>query len=276
MSRVAVNGVRLEARIAGSGMPLLLLHGFTGRGSSWSPHLSAFQASHRTIVVDLLGHGRSDAPADPARYALERQAADLVGLLRTLGAPAADVLGYSMGARLALRLALDHPTAVGRLVIESPSGGIADQVERSRRRTEDNALAGTIERDGVSAFIDRWEQLPIFAGQAVLSPTAKRRLRRERTGHRAAGLASSLRGAGQGAMEPLHSRLGELRSPVLVIAGSDDPAGRRRAAAIAAGVRGATLAIVEGAGHTPHLERPDAFRSLVVAFLVDRPDRPSH
>jgi len=276
MTTLAVNGVRLEVRSGGQGMPLLLLHGFTGRGASWGPHLRAFQRSHRTIVVDLLGHGRSDAPADPARFAVERQADDLAALLGAVGAPVADVLGYSMGARIALALALDHPAVVRRLVLESPSAGIADPAERDRRRAADEALAETIERDGVAAFVEHWEGQPLFASHATLPVAAREGLRRQRLGHMPAGLANALRGGGQGAMTPLQRRLGEVRAPTLVVVGSLDPVGRERAAAVAGGIPGARLEVIEGAGHTPHLERPAAFRRLVTVFLAGAPAPPTH
>lgn len=272
MSRVSVNGVSLEVRSGGAGLPLLLLHGFTGRGSGWAAHLPALRAFRRTVIVDLLGHGRSDAPADPARYAVPRQADDLAALLRSLGGAPADVLGYSMGARIALQLALDHPAVVGRLVLESPSAGLADPGERERRRLADEALARTIEGEGVPAFVDHWQGQPIFASHAALSPAARARLRRQRTGHTAAGLANSLRGGGQGAMIPLHPRLGEIRIPTLVVAGGLDALGCERAAAVAGGIGGAGLEVVDGAGHTPHLEQPAAFRRLVLAFLTTLPD----
>ena len=267
MTRLAVNGVRLEARAAGTGPPLLLLHGFTGRGASWAPHLAAFRRRHRTIVVDLLGHGRSDAPTDPARHAVECQADDLAALLARLDAIPADVLGYSMGARIALRLALDHPAAVRRLVLESPSAGIADAGERAARRARDDALAATIEREGIPAFVDHWEAQPIFTSQAALSPAARRRLRAERLANRVEGLAASLRGAGQGIAHPIGGELGVVHAPALVIAGALDATGRRRAEAVEATLPDARLAIVEGAGHAPHLERPAAFRRLVSTFL---------
>jgi 2-succinyl-6-hydroxy-2,4-cyclohexadiene-1-carboxylate synthase len=267
MTRLAVNGIRLETRSAGSGPPLLLLHGFTGRGATWASHLPAFRRRHRTIVVDLLGHGRSDGPADPGRHAVECQAADLATLLARLDAIPSDVLGYSMGARIALRLALDHPSAVRRLVLESPSAGIADAGDRAARRASDDALAATIERDGIAAFVDQWEAQPIFASQAAMSPTARRRLRAERLANRPEGLAASLRGAGQGIATPVGGELGRVRVPVLVVAGALDATGLARAKEVVAALPDARLAIVEGAGHAPHIERPAEFRRLVRGFL---------
>lgn len=276
MTRRMVNGVRLEVRVAGQGDSLLLLHGFTGRGSSWSGHLPALQRSRRTIVVDLLGHGRSDAPPDPARYALEHQADDLAALLARLEAPTADVVGYSMGARLALQLVLDHPSVVRRLILESPSSGCTAPAERARRLAADAALAAVVERDGVAAFVERWERQPIFASHALLSDAVRRRLRRQRLGHVPVGLANALRGAGQGVMAPLVDRLPEVRVPTLVLAGALDPTGCARAIGVAAGIPGARLKIIEGAGHTPHLERPAAFRGLVTTFLAGADAPPVH
>ena len=271
MARLLVNGVRLEVRSAGEGRRLVLLHGFTGRGASWSGQLPSLRRSHRTIVVDLLGHGRSDAPADPARYAVDCQAADVAAILTRLAAMPAHVIGYSMGARIALRLAVDHPSAVDRLILESPSAGIPDPDERAARRARDELLAQALERNGIAAFVDGWEAQPIFASHAGLSPAARRRLRQQRLANRPAGLAASLRGAGQGVGPPLLDRLARVDAPMLVIAGALDETGRERAETVAAALPDARLAIVPGAGHTPHLERPAAFRRLVDAFLDAAP-----
>ncbi len=273
MSRLVVDGVRYEVRVAGSGPPLLMLHGFTGRGATWAAHLPALRRVATTIVVDLLGHGRSDAPADPARHAVEHQAMDLAAILeRVAGAPA-NVLGYSLGARIALTLALDAPAAVRRLVLESPSAGIADPLARAERQAADGALADAIERDGVAAFVERWEALPLFASQALLPAARRARLHAGRLRNRPAGLAASLRGAGQGAMTPLHARLGAVACPTLVVAGRRDPA-LDRALVVAAGIPGAQLALVAHAGHAPHLEAPVRFRQLVLSFLAGRESLP--
>jgi 2-succinyl-6-hydroxy-2,4-cyclohexadiene-1-carboxylate synthase len=269
MTRLLVNGTNLEVRALGSGPVVLLLHGFTGRGASWSTLPARLRRlGRRTIVVDLLGHGRSDAPADAARYAVGRQADDLLALLDRLGALPADVVGYSMGARIALRLAADHPDAVRRLVLESPSAGIADAAERATRRDRDEALAVALERDGIEAFVRHWEQQPIFASHAVLWPRTRERLRRQRLRNRPTGLAASLRGAGQGVADPLHDRLGTIVAETLVVAGTLDPVGLARASAVCDGIPRARLEAITDAGHAPHLERPAAYARLVVAFLA--------
>ena len=119
--------------------------------------------------------------------------------------------------------------------------------------------------------MDEWERQPVFASHRQLPAATAARLRSERLRNRPAGLAASLRGAGQGVMAPLHDRLGEVRAPTLVIAGALDPAGCARAEAVAAGIPDARLEVLAGAGHTPHLETPIAFRSLALAFLEEEP-----
>ena len=269
MSGVVVDELRWEVRVRGAGIPLLLLHGFTGRGSSWGAHATALARRFRLIVVDLPGHGRTGISPDPARVSVERTADDLAAILRREDWTPAHVLGYSLGARVALRLAVTHPDAVRRLVLESPSAGLATEVERRARHAADEDRAHRLERDGIEAFVDEWEREPVFASYAGLPTARAARLRAERLRNRPAGLAASLRCAGQGSMEPLHDRLADVRTPTLVITGSLDPIGLARAESVAAGIPGARLETVPGAGHTPHLETPRVFRHLVTAFLQE-------
>ena len=266
----AIDWLALSARDSGdAGDPVLLLHGFTGTGSVWASLAASLRRKgFRTIAPDLPGHGRSGAVEDRGSASVERTADDLARLLARIGASPAVVLGYSLGARVALALAVAHPESIDRLVLESPSAGIADPAERAVRREADERLADEIERDGLEAFIDRWERNPLFASHANLSPRRAAHQRDIRLRNTPAGLAASLRAAGQGAMTPLHDRLGEVRARTLVIAGALDPA-RDRAEQVAAGIPGARLAVIDRAGHTPHLERSEAFRRLVIDFLLE-------
>jgi 2-succinyl-6-hydroxy-2,4-cyclohexadiene-1-carboxylate synthase len=281
--RVDIDGLGWAVRETGSGPALLLLHGFTGSGRSWDGGLAdaAVEAGFSVIVPDLPGHGgtgwRAGRPAGPvagvhpddlSRASIERSADDLVELLDALGQRSAHVVGYSMGARVALRLAIAHPACVGRLVLEAASAGIADDAERTSRRAADEALTQILERGGIVGFVDAWERSPVLAGEARLSAATRSALREIRLGHDPAGLAASLRAAGQGAMEPLHGRLGDVAAATLVIVGAGDPA-RERAATVAAGIPGARLAVVDEAAHAPHLEAPDAFRRLVLDFVSE-------
>lgn len=266
MSRIAVNGVQLNVEVRGEGPALLLLHGFTGSAATWTPFLDAWQG-FTTIAVDLLGHGTSDSPPQPDRYRMERCLDDLVTLLDRLGLGQAAVLGYSMGGRIALRLALQAPARLRALVLESTSPGIDDATEREARLRSDGSLAEAVERDGIEPFVERWEAQPLFASQARLPPALRDGLRRQRLANDPQGLAQSLRGIGAGLQEPVLKRLGALRLPTLLLAGALDERYSGLARRLAAALPGARLEIVAQAGHAIHLEQPQRFSKLVRGFL---------
>ena len=191
----------------------MLVHGFTQTGRSWDRVAARLAERHTVVTVDAPGHGesgaiRADVPAAAA-------------LLGAAGGPATYV-GYSMGGRLCLHLAVDQPELVRRLVLVSATAGIDDAAERATRRQADEQLAASIERDGVDAFLDRWLALPLFA--TLPRDAAGLDDRRRNT---ADGLASSLRLAGTGTQEPLWDRLPELPMPVLLVAGALDDEVRR-------------------------------------------------
>ena len=267
MAGIPVNGVHLNVETRGAGPPLLMLHGFTGSAATWAPAMAHFAPGHRVVAPDLLGHGRSDAPVHPSRYRAGRTVADIVAMLDQLGLRTVSVLGYSMGGRLALGLASTAPERVAALVIVSASPGLRGAAARRARAQQDGLLADAIERDGVPAFVEQWERLPIFATQASLPPATRERVRAERLGHSARGLANSLREMGQGVQPPLHARLPLLRMPALILTGELDAAYCALGKEMERLMPHARLAVVPGAGHAVHLEQPEVFRGLVVEFL---------
>lgn len=261
------DGVCLNLATYGAGPPLLLLHGFTGSAAGWRAHAEQFAAHATVVAVDLLGHGESDAPADPARYRMERCIEDLRSILDLLGLQRSAVLGYSMGGRVALGFTLAHSERVDRLILESASPGPPDAQARSARMESDEAVAARIEREGLPAFVRYWESLPLFASQARLPEADRQALRAARLGNNAIGLAASLRGLGVGAQRPYWEQLGQIRRPTLVLVGRQDPTYVDIGRAMAGAIPGARLEIVPDAGHTVHLEQPAEFDRVVVDFL---------
>ncbi|MGZ3713863.1 MAG: alpha/beta fold hydrolase, partial [Ktedonobacterales bacterium] len=132
------------------------------------------------------------------------------------------------------------------------------------------ALAANIERDGIAAFVERWESLPLFASQRALAEAIRASLHEQRLHNRPDGLANSLRGVGAGAQPPLYERLSELAIPVLLIAGELDAKYWAIARDMAVSMSHAEVRIVAGAGHTVHLERPDQFDALVLEFCISQ------
>ncbi len=119
-SRIATNGIHLSVHRGGAGDPLILLHGYPQTHMAWEKVAPALARSFDVIVPDLRGYGESDAPAnDPGNraYSKREMARDVVGLMRALDIPRAHLLGHDRGARVAYRMALDHPDRVARLGI---------------------------------------------------------------------------------------------------------------------------------------------------------------
>jgi 2-succinyl-6-hydroxy-2,4-cyclohexadiene-1-carboxylate synthase len=238
----------------GKGGPLVAVHGFTQTHRSWLPVGERLAPGNHLTLVDSPGHGGSSAIRADMWHGAE--------LLAEAGGRGG-YIGYSMGARLCLHLALRRPDLVTSLVLIGVHPGIVDPDERSRRRAADDALARRIEAHGVAAFVDWWLRQPLFA---TLTPAAAGR--EDRLTNTVDGLASSLRLAGTGSQEPLWDRLAELAMPVLLITGSVDTkfAALGREAARAIGGNAHTV-LIPGAGHACHLERPDEFCAQVVDFL---------
>jgi 2-succinyl-6-hydroxy-2,4-cyclohexadiene-1-carboxylate synthase len=265
--RVALPGITLNAEVAGQGPPLVLLHGFTGAAGSWAAFAASLATEWTIIAVDVVGHGASDAPAELDHYRMGAATEDLVALLRALGYERAAWLGYSMGARVALHVAVLRPDATAALVVEGGNPGIRDATERAARAAADEVLADRIEREGVPAFIDYWEAVPLFATQRELPPETWAAQRAARLRNSAGGLANSLRGMGAGAHEPLWERLGAAAMPALVLAGGRDERYAAIGRELAAGLPQARLHLIPGAGHNTHLERPAGFAAAVLEFL---------
>lgn len=243
--------VELHRVVEGSGPRVVLVHGFTQTLVSWRHVADRLAPDHEVVRVDAPGHGGSgDVEAD-----LHHGAA----LLADAGGRGVYV-GYSMGGRLALRLALDRPDLVDGLVLVGATAGIDDPDERAARRRADEAMADRLEADGVEPFLDRWLSLPLFAG---LPPDPVERAARAR--NTADGLASSLRLAGTGTMDPpWWDALNRVSAPTVVVAGALDTKftdlGRRLVAGIGSHAR---FRPVDGAGHAAHLHDPDLLAEVV-------------
>jgi 2-succinyl-6-hydroxy-2,4-cyclohexadiene-1-carboxylate synthase len=226
---------------------VVLVPGFTQTARSWDAVRAALTSTGACTV-------RALQVPQCASFA-----ATAAGLARAGGA--STWVGYSMGGRLALRVALDHPEVVHRLVLVSASPGLADPAERAARAAADEALARDVEAMGVDAFLDRWLAQPLFAGVPPDAPGLAERRRLP-----AATLAHQLRVLGTGTMEPLWDRLGELAAPVLLVSGTADAKFGAVNDAMAGRIPGARHVRVDG-GHALPLEAPGALAAAIRAFV---------
>jgi 2-succinyl-6-hydroxy-2,4-cyclohexadiene-1-carboxylate synthase len=252
--------VSLNVEVHGAGPPLVLLHGFTQTARLWGPFGEALAQDFTLIRLDLPGHAGSDAVrADlPTTAALVAET-----VTSAIGEEPCDLLGYSLGARVALHVAVRGEIALRRIVLIGATGGIEDTARRGRRRQADEATAAALESSGdVDAFIDSWVSGPIFAG---LGGAAQRA---ERLRNSASGLASSLRLAGTGTQEPLWETLRGVTTPAMALAGADDERFGASALRLAREMPDAVATLVSGGGHAVHLAQPATTARLVRHWLT--------
>jgi 2-succinyl-6-hydroxy-2,4-cyclohexadiene-1-carboxylate synthase len=253
--------VPLHTEVRGSGAPLVLLHGFTQTGRLFGRFGEQLAESHLLVAVDLPGHGGSDA----VRAGLHDTAGLVADSVRTcIGEAPCDVLGYSLGARVALHVASDTDLAVRRMILLGATAGIEDPAERERRRLSDVAQADALEASGdVEHFLERWLSGPMFNHLSREAADVAERRR-----NTASGLASSLRLCGTGTQEPSWDRLGSLHPAVLAMAGSDDARFAVHAVRIARLVPRGVASLVPGGGHAAHLSQPALTARIVGHWLA--------
>jgi 2-succinyl-6-hydroxy-2,4-cyclohexadiene-1-carboxylate synthase len=253
-------GLHVETR--GAGPPLVLLHGFTQTARLWGRFGDMLAEQHTLIGVDLPGHGGSDSVrADlPATADLVTEA-----VRSSVGSGPCALLGYSLGARVALHVALGTDLALSHLVVIGATGGIEDPEARAMRRGADEEMAARLESSGdLDAFLTRWVSGPMFA-RLVGSGAADVDERRRNT---ASGLASSLRLCGTGTQAPLWDRVGSLGVPLLALAGTDDVRFGAHAQRLAALAPAGAASLVPGGGHAVHLAQPGAVGQIIGHWLA--------
>lgn len=239
-----------------------LLHGFTLTGESWDELVRKMPAGWSWLTPDVRGHGS----AKTAPCTMDDCVADLAALWDHHGVERSHVVGYSMGGRLALHVAVRLPERTRSLLTVGAHAGLEPDA-REARRAADEALAQRIERDGIEPFMRYWESLPMFAGIARRGAEFAAWLHALRVGNRPSGLAASLRGMGAGAMEPLWGELDGIHVRSTFVAGDQDSAFFAMAQRMAQHVRDSRLRTVLDSGHAAHFEQPEAMAGILADHL---------
>lgn len=236
-----------------------------GSSADWLDVTSALEDRFRCIAPDLPGHGAS-LGLPSGSYSFEEAAWATVRTLDVLDVGQATFVGYSMGGRLALYLALRYPERCASLFLESSSPGLGDVAEREARRRSDEEKAARLESGDFEAFLADWYSQPLFASLARREGLVEEMISARR-GNDPAELARSLRGMGTGTQPSLWDELPGLVAPALAVAGELD----EKFVAISLSMAGASpnvrAAVVPGAGHNVRAEAPETYLGLLKGFL---------
>lgn len=240
------DGVSIAYQTYGSGgdATLLLSHGFGSSQRAWTPNVSALAVGRQVVTWDMRGHGKSDSPASLEAYSEQACVADMAALLDEVRADKAVLAGLSLGGYLSLAFYLAHPERVAALMLFDTGPGFRNDEARQRWNERAVAQAERLEREGIAALgSDRWL-------------------------HRSAdGLARAARGMLAQRDGSVIESLPSITVPTLVLVGSLDKPFIGAANYMAAKIPGATLAVIDDAGHVSNVDRPRAFNSRVREFL---------
>jgi 2-succinyl-6-hydroxy-2,4-cyclohexadiene-1-carboxylate synthase len=262
-----IDGIGYHADIIGDGFPLVLLHGFTGDSTTWKPFFSQWSKRYKLIAIDIIGHGKTDSPQVFERYDILSVTHDIKQILEHLEIEKAHFLGYSMGGRLALSFAIQYPSIIHKLVLESSSPGLVTEQERENRRIQDHKLALFIRENGIEEFVEYWENIPLFSTQKNLSIHIQKAIKEQRLQNSVTGLCNSLIGMGTGAQPSWWQHLSKIEADTLLLTGTLDQKFGLIAEKMKKEMNHVEWVKIKDCGHAIHVEQPEKFGTIVNRFL---------
>lgn len=269
MAKLTIRGIETNVEVWNEAAErvVVALHGFTGSTATWRNLANELQ-NVKIVAIDLIGHGKTIAPEKTSRYGMNEQLKDLDEIFMQLGLDKFTLLGYSMGGRIALSYAIEYPERIEKLILESASPGLRTSKECIERCERDNKLADLIDMNGLTSFVDAWENIPLFESQKRLPESVRQEIRTERLTQCESGLAGSLRGIGTGMQPSNWLFLAQIDIPVLLITGSMDEKFCKIATDMTALCKNAQHVIVNDVGHAIHVENPAEFATIVKKYLM--------
>ena len=251
----------------GSGLPtVVFLHGFLGCRQDWDEVVDLLGDNYRFLRVDLPGHGSPFGDLPPEAYAMPGCARLIINLLDKCEIETCHPVGYSMGGRLGLYLLTHHPDRFRSAVIESATAGLRTESERTARLLQEKQWIIRLREQPYDEFLHDWYAQPIFK---MIDRSSERfsRMMERRQQHDQSDLALVIEQMGTGVMPSLWDKLPDINVPVLFTAGEKDEKYCDLAEKMANLCPRGKTAIIAGAGHNTHFERPEAFAEKVSQFL---------
>ena len=265
MPTASSNGVGLHYEIFGAGRNIVLCHGYSGSHQDWIQPISALMSDYRVVVKDRRGHGSSQAPASADAYSIKTFADDVMSVMSVAGITECCLGGHSMGGFIALELALSHPELVAALVLVDTSSGEMDMPpEHSEARLKALDIARA---QGTAAAFDYVADNSPMVKDHLQKHPHMRAISRQRTMETSAEGYAHAWGALRN-WTPLTPRLPEIKAPTLIVVGEEDTPFLRPAEVLRDGIPNSRIAMIPGSGHTPQLEKPEAFNRALREFLA--------
>lgn len=255
-----INGYDYQIKIVGHGQPTwVFFHGFLGSQADFAKIVPR----GTKIYLTAYGFAEHDQTLPATNFMVDHQAQDLMLLFKKLKLTTINLVGYSMGARLALSFAIQHPQLINQLYLESGTAGIANPDERRVRQLADQNRATRIEQQGLPAFVKQWERLPLFNSQRQVSKEQQHFMHQQRVNHNANNMANSLRYFGTGTMPSWWEQLPQLNLKSTLITGTQDAKFTKLNQKMQELLPNSTHFSLAEAGHNVHFEKPQAFTNLL-------------
>jgi pimeloyl-ACP methyl ester carboxylesterase len=247
------SGVPIHYDLAGSGPPLVLLHGWVGDSTTWrhAGYLDALAGRFTLVLIDGRGRGRSGKPRDPAMYSTKHLAADVLAVLDDLDMDHAGFWGQSLGGRVGLLLAIRHPGRLRALIVGAaraqPVTVDPATIQAETQAIREHGMAGVV------ADLETGGPMPTWLRSVILAADP-------------AAVAASYAGMldWRGVMEELE----RIQAPTLVLAGDRDP-GLADLRATAVRIPNARLVVLPGCGHLETFTRSDLTLPVALPFLAE-------
>ena len=255
-----INGINIDYRDEGSGLPVVFLHAFPLNQTMWNEQVADLRHFCRTITVDLRGFGNSDVPPGPC--SMDRMASDVWGLMMALEIETAVLAGLSMGGYVSLAFYRNYPGAVRAMILADTRASADAPTARQKRLNS----AKKAETEGASAIAD--EVVPQLLGPSTLEhkPEIASRVRAMVEGNSPAGIAAAQRAMAE-RMDSTYILAG-IDCPVLIAVGAEDSLTPvAEAEALRNGIPHSRMHVVPGAGHLSNLEQPADFNGALAEFI---------
>ncbi|MBM7543425.1 2-succinyl-6-hydroxy-2,4-cyclohexadiene-1-carboxylate synthase [Weissella beninensis] len=260
LKKIIINNYLYEYEVRGQGQPFwLFLHGFMGSHADFAN----IKPQGTCIYLNLLGFGQKQPIIAKTRMTIQSQVQDLAQILTELAIDKVNLVGYSMGGRLAIAFTLTYPTMIEQLFLESTTAGIGSAIKRQARQISDQQKAQQIRKLGLENFVTNWEQLPLFATQTMLTTEQRIFMHQQRISHNKLNVANSLEMMGTGQQPNYWPKLANLQVKTVIIVGAFDQKFTTIGKQMAELLPNSQLVVMQGAGHNVHFEQPNAYSEVL-------------